>query len=275
LLFYSDRDGEDEVYTSDLDGGDLRRLTDEPGRDYEPAAGYDGRAIAFASERGGEPGSQLYLMDADGSNARRLTFSSRAGATVVDDYPCWATDSRRLVFQRTTIPEEGDPDADIWLIDVETGEETQLTDTPTDWDSTPSFSPRGDAVLFESDRGGDYDLYRLELSTLAATRVVQHEARELQVKESPLDGSLLFISDRDGDYEIFLADADGTNPRQLTANEADDRYPRWSPDGTQILFNSDRAGNTDVYVMDADGSDVRQVTNHPGRDVDPHWANID
>jgi TolB protein len=275
LLFYSDRDGDDDVYTSALDGSDLRQLTDDPGRDYEAAASHDGRLIAFSSERAGEPGSQLFLMDPDGSNVRRLTFSSQEGSRIVDDYACWAPDNRRLVFQRTTIPEEGAPDADVWLIDIETGEETQLTDTPDDWDSTPSFAPDGRGVLFESDRGGDYDVYRLDLTTMEVTRLVESTDRELQVKESPLDGSLLFISNRDGDFEIYAADPDGSNVRQLTANENDDRYPRWSPDGRQILFNSDRSGNTEVYVMNADGSAVRQLTDDPGRDADPHWVNVD
>jgi TolB protein len=276
LLFYSDRGGNDDVYSAPLDGGgDIRRLTDDPGRDYEADASPDGSALVFASERSGQPGSQLYLMDPDGTNVRRLTFSAREGAVVVDDYAHWAHDGRRIVFQRTTIPAGGSPDADIWLIDAESGEEAQLTNTPEDWDSTPAFSPHADSVLFESDRGGDYDVYRLDVPTLAVTRLVAHEASELQVKESPADGSLLFISNRDGDYEVFVANPDGSDPRQLTTNEADDRYPHWSPDGTQILFNSDSGGDQEVYVMDADGSGVRRITNDPGRDADPHWARID
>ena len=274
VLFYSDRDGDDDVYTTALDGSDLRRLSDDPGRDYEADASPDGSTLVFASERSGEPGSRLYLMDPDGSDVRRLTFSSTEGVRVIDDYAHWDRDGRRVVFQRSTIAQETGPDADIWLIDPETGEETQLTDTPDAWDSTPAFSPDGRSVLFESDRDGDFDVYRLDLASMAVTQLLDHEARELQVKESPSDGSLLFISNRDDDFEIFLADADGANPRQLTTNEADDRYPHWSPDGTQVLFSSDRSGNSEIYVMNADGSDVRQLTDDPGKDTDPHWAHL-
>jgi TolB protein len=211
-------------------------------------------------------------MDPDGANVRRLTHSARQGARVVDDYACWGHDGPEIVFQRSTIVSDPGPDSDIWMVNAETGEESQLTDTPTDWDSTPGFAPDGRSVLFESDRDGDYDLYRLELGTMRVSQLIDAPSRELQVKESPADGSLAFISDRDGDFEIFVADADGANPRQLTQNEADDRYPHWSPDGTQILFSSNRDGDFEIYVMNADGSGVRQLTDDPGRDTDPHWA---
>ncbi len=271
VLFYSDRDGDDDIYVMDLDGGGVRQLTDAPGRDYEADITPDGRTLVFASQRESEDTGQLFLMDADGSNVRRLTFSAKGGLRVMDDYPHWSADGRRIVFQRTTVT-EGGVDADVWLIDAETGEETPLTNTPDAWDSTPAFTAGGDGVIFESNREGGFSIYRLELASKAVTKLTGDEGDDSGGKESPNGRHILFASDRDGDPEIYLADADGTNVRQLTDNEARDYYPHWSPDGKLILFESDRDGNREIYVMNADGSGQRRITNDPGKDADPHWV---
>jgi len=270
VLFYSDRDGDDDVYVTEMDGSGVRQLTDAPGRDYEADITPDGRTLVVASERESESG-QLFLMDADGSNVRRLTFSAEGGLRVTDDYPHWSPDGRRIVFQRTTATEER-VDADVWLIDAETEEESQLTDTPEAWDSTPAFTADGSGVMFESNREGSFSIYRLDLETMEVTRLTGDEGAASGGKESPDGRSILFTSDRDGDPEVYLADADGGNVRQLTDNDARDKYPHWSPDGKLILFESDRDGNREIYVMNSDGSEPRRITNDPGKDADPHWV---
>lgn len=270
LLFYSNRDGDDDIYTASLAGGDVRQLTNEPGRDYEADGSPDGRLLVFASERGEDEGSRLYLMNVDGTDVRQFSFGGAEGARIVDDYPHWSPDGRLVVFQRTTF-QEGSLDADVWLIDTDSGEETQLTDTPKAWDSTPGFSSDGGSVLFESNRDGDFDLYRLEIETLELTQLNNDDGADSGVKESPDGSQYAFASNRGGDNEVYGMDADGTNVRALTDNDVDDRYPHWSPDGRELLFNSDRDGDTEVYVMNSDGTNVRRLTTSAGRDVDPHW----
>ena len=271
VLFYSDRDGDDDVYVMEIDGSGVRQLTDQTGRDYEADGSPDGQTLVFASQRADDDSSQLYLMNSGGSDVRRLTFSSGDGRRVVDDYAHWSPDGRRVVFQRTTTTEEGRTDADIWLIDVESGEETQLTDTPDAWDSTPSFGADGTSVLFESNRDGDFDLYRLDLPTMRVVQLINDDATDAAVKESPDRQQIVFASNRDGDFEVYVMDSDGGDVRPLTENDTDDRNPHWSPDGSQILFDSARDGNREIYVMNADGSDQRRLTTSSGRDVDPHW----
>ena len=270
VLLYSDRDGDDDVYTIEMDGTGVRQLTDEPGRDYEADITPDGRTLVFASERESQGIGQLFLMDTDGSNVRRLTFSAGDGKRIIDDYPHWSPDGKRIVFQRTTVTEG--VDADVWMIDPATGEETQLTDTPEAWDSTPGFTADGAGVMFESNREGGFAICRLDLGTKAVTKLTGDEGDDSGGKESPDGRHILFASDRDGDLEIYLTDAEGGNARQLTDNEAGDKYPHWSPDGKLILFESDRDGNREIYVMNADGSGQRRITNDAGTDADPHWV---
>ena len=220
VLFYSDRDGDDDVYVAELDGGGIQQLTDAPGRDYEADITPDGRTLVVASEQESKSG-QLFLMDADGSNVRRLTFSAEGGRQVTDDYPHWSPDGLSVVFQRTTATEER-VDADVWLIDTATGEESQLTDAPEAWDSTPAFTADGSGVMFESNREGSFSIYRLDLATMEVARLTgDDESDNTGGKESPDGRSILFTSDRDGDPEVYLADAGGANVRQPAAQHPD------------------------------------------------------
>lgn len=271
IVFYSDRDGDDDVYIMNLDGTELEQLTNEPGRDYEADTSPDGQTLVFASQRDGPNNSLLYLMDIDGSNVRRLTEPPAEGR-VIDDYAHWSPDGRHVVFQRTTAPEDGVPDADIWMVDTQTGEETQLTDTPDSWDSTPSVSADEKSVLFESDRDGDYEIHRLDLASGDVTQLTDSQGTDAEAKESPDGKSIVFSSTRDGEYEIHVMDSDGGNVRQLTDNDAEDRCGQWSPDGTRITFYSLRDGDAELYVMNADGSEQTRLTVSPGRDEVPDWV---
>ena len=71
IAFVSDRDGNREIYVMDADGGNLRRLTDNPVDDWYPSWSPDGKRIAFVSERDGN--LQIYVMDTDGGNPRNLS----------------------------------------------------------------------------------------------------------------------------------------------------------------------------------------------------------
>ena len=271
IVFYSDRDGDSDIYTMDTDGGDIRQLTNDPGRDYEAKASPDGSLLVFSSQRGGSDKGLLYVMNVDGSNVRALT-KDVAGDVVNDEYPDWSPDGRRVVFQHVTKLNEGSLESDLWLVDSDGGNESQLTNSPGDWDSTPSFSADGQSVLFESNRnGGDFELYWLRLNDMQLTRLTDSKGIETEAKESPDGQHIAFASQRDGDFDVYLMNSDGSDPRPLTVNDAADRCPQWSPDGKRISFISDRDGNLEIYVMNADGSDQRRLTNSPGSDEVPDW----
>ena len=72
IAFTSNRDGQSEIYLAAVDGGELRRLTDNRAIDVAPTWSPNGRTIAFTSDRTGAP--QIYTMDRDGLNLRRVSF---------------------------------------------------------------------------------------------------------------------------------------------------------------------------------------------------------
>jgi K319L-like, PKD domain/WD40-like Beta Propeller Repeat len=73
IVFVSDRDGNAEIYSCNADGSNISRLTNDAGKDDQPAWSPDRSQIAFISDRTGSP--EIYIMNADGSNVVRRTFS--------------------------------------------------------------------------------------------------------------------------------------------------------------------------------------------------------
>ena len=84
IAFFSDRDGNSELYVINFDGRDLTRFTDRLACDFTHAWSPEGGAIAFHSSRD-DSNTNMFVMSADGSNQVRLTHS-----LAFDEYPSWA-----------------------------------------------------------------------------------------------------------------------------------------------------------------------------------------
>lgn len=140
--FTSTRDGNAEIYSSDTDGTDVRRLTDHPGIDVSPACGGPGGLIAFVSNRHGSP--QIFAMSSDGGGVRRLTFRGSYNQT-----PAWCpvAEDRLLAFTGRS------GGLDVFTVHIDTQQYTRLTQGQG-VNKDPAFSPDCRMVAFYSTRGG-------------------------------------------------------------------------------------------------------------------------
>lgn len=96
IVFTSKRSGNDDIWILELASGKTTRLTTHEARDYSPRFSSDGGRIVFVAERVRgfiDPNVDLYLIDADGANVRRLT--SNAG---VDRYATWSPDRQYWIY---------------------------------------------------------------------------------------------------------------------------------------------------------------------------------
>lgn len=83
IAFTSNRDGNEEIYVMNVDGGRLRRVTDDPGQDEYPTWSPDGQWIAFHSDRDGD--FDIYIARPNGSDLRQLTNVEGS-----DTQPSWS-----------------------------------------------------------------------------------------------------------------------------------------------------------------------------------------
>lgn len=131
-----------------LQGRDKKLLT-QTGLNHWPAFSPDGKYLAFGSSRDGD--FDLYVMDADGSNVRRLTKSPG-----LDMRPAWSPDGRRLAFTSNR-----DGNYQIYLISADGSGLRRLTDNP-ERDDYPAWHPDGRRLVIVSERRGRFDLYLID-----------------------------------------------------------------------------------------------------------------
>jgi TolB protein len=162
LAFSSERSGNAEIYSVNSDETDLKRVTIDAGRDVAPSWSPDGSRIAFESNRDGD--RELFTINPNGANLRQITQNG------LDDHsPDWSPDGTKLAFHG----EQSDGSFEIYVIDVETTDVTQVTNTSDVWNRLPSWSPDGDRIVFESDRGGETAIYTIRPDGTDLKRVTQ------------------------------------------------------------------------------------------------------
>ncbi len=140
VAFNSNRDDNNDIYVANVDGSDMRRITNNPAIDTSPTWSPNGQQIAFTSDRTGSP--QIYVIGADGTGLRRLTYETYC------DRPTWSPPP----FNEIAYSSKTGPGHDIKVLDLATNEVRQLT-FGLGSNESPSYSPNGRHVAFSSTRG--------------------------------------------------------------------------------------------------------------------------
>jgi TolB protein len=146
IAFMSGRDGNPEIYVINVDGSNLRRLTNHPAGDGTPTWSPNGAQIAFVSDRTGTP--QIYLMGADGSNVRRITMNESWA-----DQPTWSSAFNEIAYAGRT-----GSGYDIKIYDIASGVARQITFGEGS-NERPAYAPNGRHLAFASTRSGGTQIF--------------------------------------------------------------------------------------------------------------------
>jgi len=151
LLIYSTANaGFSQIYQTDLDGGDFRRITHSGSLEVEPKVNpKTGQDLVFVSGRGGTP--QVYRMSIDGTDVSRLTTGEGDAVN-----PAWSPDGQHIAFAWTRGFEPGN--FNIFIMDVASREVVQLTHG-AGRNENPTWAPDGVHIVFSSTRGGKTQIY--------------------------------------------------------------------------------------------------------------------
>jgi Tol biopolymer transport system component len=299
IVFSSSRDGDFEIYLLD-EGGTVRPLTqnesdgENEADDTQPSWSPDGSRIVFASTRDHEGdgfgSSEIYVMEADGSQQSRLTNNS-----VGEARPQWTPDGKRIAFLRLA---QGEPTRfELAIMEGDGDNPKTLVDQGNivggfDW------SPDGSRIAFTSCEGDiwtviDCDIWVANADGSGRRQLTDAPGSSSSPAWSPRGTKIAFVSDRDenGDCffhdcvghngEIYVMDADGSDQTRLTDDPGADESPTWSPDSRRIAFAGLRNvtgavdaphENYEIYVMEADGASLRRLTQEEAWDWHPDWS---
>lgn len=227
-----DYDPSYEIFACNQDGTQMQRLTDSLGYDAEGAFSPDGKQIVFCSTRSAYPlenlsaeqrarfekdpayFGEIYLMNADGSDVRRLT-----DAAGYDGGPFFSPDGQRIVWRRF---DESGMNADIWIMKLDGTDKRRITAFQSmSW--APFHHPSGEYLIFTSNKLGfeNFELFIVDVAgTREPVRVSFTEGFDGLPVFSPDGKRLCWTSNRTADRKSQLFLADWNHEAALRAIEA-------------------------------------------------------
>ena len=165
IVFTSTRQGDLDLYSMNLDGSDVRQLTNETGYDGGAFYSWDGKTIVYRAWHYADSAEaeeyrhllkqnlvrpsrmELFVMNADGSGKRQITNNGAANFA-----PFFHPDNHRIIFASNMDDPKG-RNFDLYLVDVDGKNLKRITTNPT-FDGFPMFTRDGRRLVFASNRNG-------------------------------------------------------------------------------------------------------------------------
>jgi Tol biopolymer transport system component len=279
-------EGDYEIFTINPDGTGLVQLTHNSGLDYDPAWSPDGESIAFSSDSGVDSG--VYVMNADGTNQRRVT-------DFLGGDPSWSPSGEELAFRTSRHQTAENPiNSEIYVVKVDGTDERRLTNN-TASELMPEWSPSGEEIAYYSTLYSGVSTVGSDILVMNSDGTNQRKVTDTPGYDydpdwSPDGREITFLNYGEtgqNPQNIYKIRADGTGLTNLTDTPSFTWWtlnsPSWSPDGKKIAFWGWRVVSYDndadiftfdkgIHLMNPDGSGVTKI---PGTDdfsaIDLDW----
>ncbi|MEO8647737.1 MAG: protein kinase [Acidobacteriota bacterium] len=265
MIAYVDRqDGQSDIWISDLNGSNGRRLTNDGFTDNDPVWHPDGNRIVYSSDRNGT--KQITLAYLNGRQPVQLSLSdSDLGVADISH------DGSQILYTTTK------DDADLWQTAVETGKEAQVT-SDIGSEFWPNVEQDGSAIVYQATRRTSLGTRLLNglLFTQRSTgseRPAELSSDGFYPQWSPDGKKIAFLRSSSGDNSLWVISPTGGDEHAivnrgvvfgghslLPFNRVQTRDFQWANDGSSIIYAANRDGLVNIWLAQIDGSGERQLT---------------
>jgi len=247
-----------DIYTVPVTGGDATNINSGLAWAMQPRFSPDGSEIAFTSDAGG--GDNIWIMDADGGNARQLTKESFR----LLNNPNWSPDGQYIAARKHYTTQRSLGTGEIWIYHRNGGGGVAVVEKPSEQHQKelgePTFSPDGRYIYFSLDKtpgstfvyaqdsnGQIFEIRRHDLETGKTESYVSGAGGSVRPAPSPDGKQLAFVRRIRGKSALFVKDLDSGAERPVYKDLDQDlqevwavhgTYPNidWMPDSKSIVF---------------------------------------
>ena len=211
-----------DIFSSNRDGSDIKRLTSEKGYDAEGSYSPDGKLIIYSTNK-------------DAYN-RELTKEEEQKMEVDPSFFC-----------------------DLYIMNADGSEKKKLTDTPG-YDGGPFFSPDGKRIIWRlfSEDGHAADVYTMNIDGTDVKQLTDFGCLSWAPFYHPSGDYIVWAANKEGfsNFEIYMTDINGLKePVRVTFTDGFDGLPVFSPDGNKLVWTSDRTADRKAQLFIADWND--------------------
>lgn len=243
----------------DQDGENHKYLTDGRSLVLTPRFSPNTQQILYMSYSGRQP--RVFLRDLQ--TGREESMGNFQGMSFA---PRFNHDGSRMLM---SIASGGT--TSIHEMDLRTRQMRKLTNQAGVIDTSPSYSPDGRFIVFNSDRGGSQQLYVMDANGGNIQRISYGQGNYATPVWSPRGDLIAFTRMSGGQFYIGVMRADGSGERMLAQNWLAEG-PSWAPNGRVIVFSKGApGGRSRLYSVDITGYNQREVMT-PMDGSDPAWS---
>lgn len=237
-------------------------------RDFPPIWSANSERLAFISNRGNQIG--VWTVPFLGGEVELLKVlgdpSLNPSLNIRDSPPkltAWTRDGRSIYYEWNRNLFRLDLQSKEIVKGVSFGDQVK---TPSQF----SLSPDERWLAFVDERGGQFDIWKMELAGGAPVQVTNDADFDLNPIWSPDGQHLVYNSVRDGRRQIYRVSAAGGAPEPLTTGDYEGSISDISPDGAKILSHS-LGGESDLFAVNIESGGERQLTGDLGVEF---WPNV-
>jgi serine/threonine-protein kinase len=261
--------GSSAIWVAHLDGTPATQVTTDSALNVAPQWSPDGRELYWISDRDGNRDVYRQRINPDGTptgtpqrlttgtDAQGISLSRRGGRLAYSRLSTWSS------IWSIPMPARG-PVSIRGATRITPGNET-IEDV--------DVSADGRWLVFDSDRGGNADLYVMPTAGGEARQITTDPAGDFSADWSPDGRRIVFHSLRNGNRDIYTVEADGTGLRRWTAAADEELDPDWAPDGETVLYEvyGSRHGFERLRLVEGARP---EFSANPASDF-AHWSPVD